>query len=147
MVLGGPNSSRECREVPAGSLCSVTPGMGDIPGTARSCCPLRVTLSKSFLTEIGCPSTSKELPVQSPPGHGQVALGGQNLWPHQAGTAVSRALSSCTSEGLQLLTKLLCAQASNCFWLEPIYESQPKAHQCLSSRAAPLLTKPTGSLL
>lgn len=59
--------------------------------------------------------------MQSPRGHGQVSLGGQNLWPQQAGRAVPLALPSCSLEGLELLKKVLCAETPICSLLEPVY--------------------------
>lgn len=91
------------------------------PGTARSSCPAPIsegppTGFKSFLTQICWPSISKELPFAKP------------LWPRAGGpwwpesvAAVPVAVSSCSSEGVELLTKVLCAQAPVCPLLEPIY--------------------------
>lgn len=95
------------------------------PGAARSSCPAltsegSATVFKSFPRDL-LSASPRSSQVQSPHGHGQVALAGQKLRPPQAPTAVPRAVSSCTCEGLELLTKLLCTETPICFLLEPIY--------------------------
>lgn len=125
------------------------------PGTARSSCPAltsegSATVFKSFPRDL-LSASPRSSQVQSPHSHGLVALAGQNLQPHQAPTAVPTALSSCSCEGLELLTKVLCTETPICSLLEPIYAlnstwNNPKPYCCLSSSAASLSTpNPKGS--